>query len=87
MDKINVAVRCEENWQSCAVQAIIEGSWKNVSQSSIIHERPIVYLQRGEVFNWFDQKPKVPLMSFEEFVIEYGELMHEVKGEWRPEFE
>jgi hypothetical protein len=85
MGRINVAVRCEEKWQNCAVQAICEGSWAKVLSSDTVSMLPITYLEDGSMFNWFPQKPKVPVMSFEEFVIEYGELMHEVKGEWRPD--
>jgi hypothetical protein len=88
MDKINVAVKCEEIWQMCAVQAICECSWETVKANDRLNEYPIVYTNESKAaYNWSFQHPTAPVVSFDEFVLEYGELMHEVKGEWRPELE
>jgi hypothetical protein len=86
----SIAVRCKENWQCCAVQAICDGTWEHVVVAESLRERPIVYSRKETgfvVFNWIPQAPNTKVLSFDEFVIEYGELMHNVDGEWSNEFE
>jgi len=83
MNCLNIAVYCTTPEEVIDVQIIAEGQYGGITRTTQdeLQEKPIVYTNGAAlVFNWGDQNPTQSVMSYNDFIAEFGHRMHEIEA-------